>query len=313
VPCYGIGFSNPEPLLAIIDRAGAARFCEKAAQFQNQLQITDPAQCLYSGIMTALGYAKNKVPFQQLAAMVPLAELATAANADSVRAQALMFGTAGLLPSQRPECDYVPLEDYAFVEAVETEWETLARTETLRFNEWHPFRVRPANSPLRRMMGMILLLQRYRADGLLRGLLELLRKASAEKVSAFLQSGFMTEDEGGYWSSRFDFGKGYPALSKWLIGESRADDIVINVLLPFIYVWGQQNGELKLAEKALAIFQNYPASETNTIARHMKAQFSLKNSFISSAQRQQGLLQLYKKWCTQGRCEECEVAGRKIQ
>jgi hypothetical protein len=41
----------------------------------------------------------------------------------------------------------------------------------------------------------------------------------------------------------------------------------------------------------------------------MRAQFALKNGQVNSAQRQQGLLHLYKKWCTQGRCQECGVIG----
>ena len=47
----------------------------------------------------------------------------------------------------------------------------------------------------------------------------------------------------------------------------------------------------------------YPPVETNTVESHMKAQFGLQSTQVNSAQRQQGLLHLYKKWCTQGRCE----------
>ena len=58
----------------------------------------------------------------------------------------------------------------------------------------------------------------------------------------------------GYWASRFDFGKGYPGLSKWLIGQSRAADIVINVLLPFVYAWGKDNGQTRTGGKSLDYF-----------------------------------------------------------
>jgi len=82
---------------------------------------------------------------------------------------------------------------------------------------------------------------------------------------------------------------------------------VINVLLPFVYTWGKENGETELAEKAFNLFLSYPPAATNTVVRHMKTQFGLNNSQVNSVQRQQGLLHLYKKWCTQGRCRECEV------
>jgi hypothetical protein len=174
------------------------------------------------------------------------------------------------------------------------------------FGNWQSFRVRPSKSPLRRITGMCHLLQLYQEQGLLRGLMGLVRDCPEEKASHLLESGLMAADN-GYWASRFDFGKGYPGLSKWLIGESRAADIVINVLLPFVYARGKDNRQQELSDKAFTIFCSYPSLETNTIERHMSAQFGLKNTQVNSAKRQQGLLHLYKKWCTQGRCGECEV------
>jgi hypothetical protein len=98
-------------------------------------------------------------------------------------------------------------------------------------------------------------------------------------------------------------------LSPWLIGQTRADDIAINVLLPFAAAWSKIKREPELAEKALALFGSYPAVESNTVERHMQRQFGLRSAQVNSAQRQQGLLHLYKKWCTQGRCRECGLKG----
>jgi hypothetical protein len=157
------------------------------------------------------------------------------------------------------------------------------------------------------------LLNRYRSKGLLQGMVDLVKDAPAEKGAAFLAAGLTVADD-GYWAGRYDFGKGYPGLSNWLIGQSRADDIAINVLLPFVYTWGQADGQPDFAEKAFALYCQYPDVETNTVERHMRAQFALKPALVDSARRQQGLLHLYKKWCTQGRCRECPVRGiKKIQ
>ena len=307
--CSGIG-AQSDSLIEMIDNAGLARFYEKAAHFQNYLQCQDTGQTLYYGIMTALGYSHNKEPFRQLAAKVPLSVLESIVreNNQDNKSLALLLGTAGLLPSQRPQIEYSPLEDYTYVDELERGWERMKRIDVMSYAEWQPFRVRPSNSPLRRIAGICHLLQRYQAKGLLAGLLELVRNVPAEKGCHLLEDGLMAADD-GYWSSRYDFGKGYPGLSKWLIGQSRAADIVINVLLPFVYARGEGNGRKELAEKTLTIFRDYPAVETNTLERHMRAQFGLKSTQVNSAQRQQGLLHIYKKWCTQGRCEECAVAG----
>jgi hypothetical protein len=311
VRCYGAGISNPDRLLEILNTAGAARFYEKARELQIQFQHQEAAQILYTGIMTALGYAKNKEPFGDLAGRVPLAALATSVNENITGAQARLIGTAGLLPSQRPECEYSPVENYAYVEQLEKAWANINQTEVMDFRYWQPFRVRPSNSPLRRMAGMCLLLLRYQQKGLLSGLRDLVADTLVENGGHVLEKGLMVRDE-GYWGSRFDFGKGYTGLSPWLIGEPRAGDIVINVLLPFVYALGRQDGDGERPEKALDLFRHYPAGESNTVIRHMQAQFGLKSQSVNSAQRQQGLLHLYKKWCTQGRCGECKVVKRKI-
>ena len=314
VVCAGVGASSPDKLLEILDRAGVTRFYEKAARFTQYLQYQEAGQCLYCGIMTALGYARNQAPFRELAERVPLTALASLGQNESevekslIRRQALLLGTAGFLPSQRPECEYSPFEDYVYVNKLEMFWDSMQLINVMENNAWQSFRVRPANSSLRRIVGMCLLLCRYQAKGLLPGLLELVRDVPTEKSSHLLEDGLMVADD-GYWASRFDFGKGYPGLSKWLIGQSRAADIVINVLLPFIHAWGGQNKQLELSAKALALYRACPPVETNTVERHMKTQFGIKSAHVISARRQQGLLHLYKKWCTQGRCQECEIAG----
>ena len=315
VPCSGIALNSPEKLIQILDAAGTARFHEKAGHFQRQLQHQETGQSLYQGIMTALGYARNQDPFQELATKIPLAELESALSGENEYEssqpgiEALLLGTSGLLPSQRPECEYSPFEDYTYVNKLEKVWETIQRTDVMDYRDWQFFRVRPANSPLRRIAGMSRLLQRYRGKDLLHGLVASVREAPPENSSRFLEDGLMTEDD-GYWAGRFDFGKGYAGSSKWLIGQTRAADIVINILLPFVYGRGEESGETALAEKALALFDAYPPAETNTVARHMQAQFGLRSSQVKFAKHQQGLLHLYKKWCTQGRCGECALNGK---
>ena len=109
------------------------------------------------------------------------------------------------------------------------------------YTDWQVFRVRPSNLPLRRIVGMSLLVQRYREKGLLAGLVGLVSGVSPEKSHLHLEAGLMVSGD-DYWASHFDFNKQCRGLSKWLIGQSRAADIVINVLLPFVYAWGKDNG-----------------------------------------------------------------------
>ena len=163
LPCAGIALSWPEKLNRILIESGAVRFQEKAAQFQKLLQSQATGQVLYTGIMTALGYARNQAPFQALAERITLGEPESALNQTS--RDALLLDTASLLPSQQPECEYAPFEDYAYVNELEQFWKSLHPVEMMDYRAWQFFRVRPANSPLRRLVGIGRLVERYRAGG----------------------------------------------------------------------------------------------------------------------------------------------------
>ena len=63
---------NPDILTKWLDRAGEERFLAKASGFQADIVRMGASQSIYQGIMGALGYAKNKVPFQELARRLPL-------------------------------------------------------------------------------------------------------------------------------------------------------------------------------------------------------------------------------------------------
>ena len=312
VPCSGIGAYSHDRLLGILDTAGAARFYEKAAQFQHDLKDKEAGQCLYGGIMKALGYVRNTEPFLKLAERVPLSVLESVVQNEStdekslIYQQSLLLGTAGFLPSQRTEGEYSQMADCPDVSELEALWKISEYRNVMPYTDWQVFRVRPSNSPLRRIVGMSLLVQRYREKGLLTGLVELVREVTPEKSHLQLEAGLMVSGD-DYWASHYDFYKQCRGLSKWLIGQSRAADIAINVLLPFVYAWSKEIGQKEIAAKAFALFRSYPPVETNTVERHMRTQFGLKSTQVNSAQRQQGLLHIYKKWCTQGKCRECTV------
>jgi hypothetical protein len=107
IPCQQSNPDNIKRTIGFIEDAGEARFQEKAASFLRELQDNEADQALYRGIMGALGYTKNKGPCLELATKLPLNVLnsaITASQEESINLaclQAFLFGSAGLLPSQR--------------------------------------------------------------------------------------------------------------------------------------------------------------------------------------------------------------------
>ena len=110
-----------------------------------------------------------------------------------------------------------------------------------------------------------------------------------------------------YWASHFDFNLGNHIKSPTLLGTERADDIIVNIILPFTFAWGKFTSQPELVRKALSLYYGYPKLGINAVERHMNNQLGLTNNLSIPAQRQQGLIHIYKTLCTQGKCNCCRL------
>jgi len=290
--CHQVaGHLAPGIMDGFLDSAGEERFLAKAAGFQADLAQKGVSQCLYQGIMGALGYSRNKLPFMELARRLPvqilesLAQGKTSGEECLARQQALLLGTAGLLPSQRSHWHLEGRIGDEWVGKLEQLWTSSRRDEVMYEDDWRLFKVRPNNFPVRRIAAISYLIVRYREKGI------------PEEV-------VITND---YWASHFDFGSGSRIGIPALLGGSRAADIVINVLLPFTFAWGKFTSQPELTRKVLDLYCWYPRLVVNTLEKHMRNQLGLGSHLVNSARRQQGLIHIYKTLCSQGKCHCCPL------
>ena len=167
VPCRQSDPDNLERTIGFIEYAGEARFHEKAASFLRELQENESGETLYRGIMGALGYSINKVPCLELATRIPLNILNSAIvpkqerTINLARIQAILFGSAGLLPSQRmlkQEDEYSKYLEYLWMQNIQN--------SPMSSNHWILYKVRPNNMPIRRIAAMSHLILLYRDSGL---------------------------------------------------------------------------------------------------------------------------------------------------
>jgi hypothetical protein len=88
----------------LLDIAGEARFLARVGGFHEDMEQMGAGQSLYRGVLGALGYSRNTLPFLELAERVPLGELETAARRAATEEECLtwlqsrLLGMAGLLP-----------------------------------------------------------------------------------------------------------------------------------------------------------------------------------------------------------------------
>lgn len=288
----------------LLTAAGQERFHQKASHFRDRLAREEAGQVLFRGMMRALGYARNTKPFEELARRMPLSSLE--ARPGLAVKQAMLLGTAGLLPSQRWPGKLARGEE---VRELEQLWEKAGGTvDTMSESDWTFSHIYPNNSPVRRIIGQAYLLERYRQQGLLVGIVELVKEASLSNGHRVLETGLTVLDD-GYWRNHYDFEVRSKAKLSALLGNSKAGEIAVNVVLPFAFCWGKQAYDLDLPEKAVELYNAYPKLAENEITRHMARQLCLTEVSDFTACHQQGLIHIFRHYCREGRCSQCPLAS----
>jgi hypothetical protein len=295
----------------VIDRAALERFLEKAASFEADLAVFEPAEVLYRGILVALGYSANKAPCARLGELVPwdLAGQLGRSPDGEAHLRALLLGAVGLLPSQRrlPPADGEPAR-------LEARWRELAPELGRRPLEpglWRLAGVRPENTPTRRLVGGAALFASWAGADPSAELFEAILEHHARPAE--LTQRFRARAGERFWAHHYDFDAPTGGPRPWQIGAPRAAEMVVNVLLPLAYAVGRSDDRPELAATALLAYRALPAGPWNRVSRTMALQLfgPPGTRLCAPAARQQGLLHLYKRWCWERRCEACPAGERR--
>jgi len=308
LPCFQIlDHVDRQTLEKLLNTAGEERFKQKAMHFQAQhsaLRALSAGQVLFRGMMRALGYAKNTKPFEDLADRMPLNSIES--REGLALKQALLLGTAGLLPSQRWQGKLAREKEVRELEQI---WQSAGkRVKTMRESDWNFSHIYPNNSPVRRIVALSYLLERYYEGKLLAGILQLVKEASLSKGHHVLENG-LTVAGNGYWRDHFNFDVRSKTKISALLGNSKAGEIIVNVILPFAFSWGKIFNEPELTDKAMELYNSYPKLAENEITRHMEKQLCLKEPSNFTACHQQGLIHIFRNYCREGRCAQCPLVS----
>jgi hypothetical protein len=303
LPCFQIlDRMDMQSLKDLLSNAGEARFKQKAVCFGAELKQEEETRVLLRGIMRALGYAKNTRSFEQLADRVCVDSIEF--RKGTALKQALLLGTAGLLPSQRGQGESAAKSE---VEELEQLWRSIdTGVEPMKEGDWTLSRVYPGNSPVRRIVALSYLLERYSAK-LSAGILQLVKEAPRLGGHHMVEGG-LTVTGDGFWRDHFDFDIGSKTRESALLGRNKAGEIAVNVILPLAFAWGELTADAKLTEDALGIYRNYPKLSENCVTCHMKKQVGLEGARSLTACHQQGFIHIFRNYCCEGRCGQCLLA-----
>lgn len=301
-PCARIlepwGAADIESLLTA---AGEERLRRKTEWLQYRIETAGEEQALYEELMGALGYKHNKTPFRRLAEAVPLADLQREADGDARTAYALLAGVAGLLPA-RASVRW-DAETRAFVRtAWDAWWKRREEWESriIPAAAWRLAGVRPANHPARRLMAAAVLFGT--GDSPAARWAETARAHPEDCVTRIAAQ--LAKLDGGYWARRLSLGGTRQKRPVALIGETRADAIAMNVLVPHMAARGVARPFRQ------GLLDRLPREPDNGIVRHTA--FALLGpdhppSLYRDSVRKQGLLQIFHDYCLndRSRCASC--------
>ena len=249
----------------------------------------DWGETFYCMLARNFGLKENALPFEMVARSLPQSVLAR--HHDSLfQTEALLFGQAGLLGEELFGDEY-------YLE-LRKEYRFLAVKYGLKPIEghlWKFMRMHPGNFPTIRLAQFAMLI--HHSKGLFSAVIE------ANNLED-LQQLFMVKAS-DYWDSHYSFNK--PSVNrKKVFGDQIFSLIVINVVVPFYFLYGESQNKLFLKDRALVILEQMPAENNSAISRWAGAGIIAANALESQA-----LLHLQRNYCEPRKCLDCTI-GHKI-
>lgn len=306
---------GPEALGGLLDDLGDRRLAQRASRLEAELTRLTPDQVAYAALFDALGFSRNRSAFLRLAQEVPFdlltALLGRRPSADALDlARAVLFGVAGLLPSQR-EIARPDWESDQEIDLLESAWNLYRREwegTGLHHADWVFGGVRAPNYPTRRIVTAAHLVVRFRDVGLARAFLAPLHRNDVS--SADLEATFLVDETDGYWSRHADFGRSLAGGSAALLGHDRARDVVVNVVLPLALAVASESGDRQMADNAWTVYRSFPRPSSYQATDKLAAEIGVADKLVRTARRQQGLLFLLRNHCERAACVSCPLVVR---
>jgi hypothetical protein len=251
--------------------------------------IGDWDEVFYRFLCRYMGFKVNAAPMEQLAEKTPL-KLLLKNRHRPLSIEALLFGQAGMLE---------PNWSDPYVQVLKTEYSFLQKKyqlEPLHAGIWKMHRMRPQNFPGTRLAQL--------ASIMIQSPLSLAEVASKESLMEVYD--FFDVEPNPFWQTHYHFAK-QTAWHSGKMGAQAIDNMIINVLVPFLYAYGKASNKVEWVDKVLQWLHEL-AAEENQVTRKWRT----LDMPIESAYDSQAFLGLNGLYCEKKRCLECDIGVRII-
>lgn len=245
---------------------------------------------LHSEICRCFGLPVNTMPFELLARAVPYNMLIRHRDSQFTL-EALLLGKAGMLGTVLPEDLYF--------ESLRHEYLRLGpriESQEITPHLWKYSTMRPSSFPSLRIAQLAALIQqRYPLMEYLEPMPDLQELRKLFRVRA-----------GDYWNTHVVPGK-LTSERKRYTGNDFIDRLIINGIVPFLFYYARQNGSQAFREYSIALLEEIPAESNTIVKKWTKFGIRSANAFESQA-----LLYLYRQYCKQKKCLDCQFGNTFI-
>lgn len=269
-------------------------------------------QIIYEQIFEALGYSKNKSIMVRLSNSANIDFLSSLNNNEKNIStfESILFNISGLIP----EVNDIPDEETAeYLRILVETWSKIrGRYDGVTYNktDWNFFKLRPQNFPTVRIAAGARILSLIMQKDLLGRLIKLFENPTdTNNLTAKLRNLIIIKGD-GYWAKHFNFNKPIKAKIKYFLGLGRADEVIINIILPVMSVYFDLFNDKASAERVLNLYANYKQKEGNKLVSDMSKVLCLESQNLQSILHQ-GMIELFRNYCIKQRCLECKI-GQKV-
>lgn len=289
-PCYSqIIEVEPFILHRWKERLIVERLEQKSLEILNLLKNmnNDWEQTFYILLAKAYGFKINTIPFEMLAKSIPLISIKK--HRDNLfQLEAMFYGQSGLLDKNFN--DQYPKDlkkEYYYLK-------NKFLLEPITAHLWQFFRLRPMSFPTIRISQFAAILNHH----------EHLTSAflSSKNIESIIK--IFDIPANSYWNNHYDFDKISQRNIPKILGEDSIKSILINLLVPFLFVNAKQNGNFTKAEQAMDLLRNIKPEKNSIIKKWQQIGVSCNSAFDTQA-----LLQLRNQYCSQKKCLDCEIGN----
>ncbi len=250
----------------------------------------DWEEVFYRNLFRCFGMNANSEAFYRLACITPLRYIRkNQDNPDAIAA--LLYGQAGMLKGEFRD---------KYPQRLQVEYQYLQSKyglDSMDLVEWKFSKMRPPNFPTIRIAQLLTLLQHTKG---------IFSRSIAAPMTDLKD--LFTIEAGIYWNDKFRFDATAKRIHPKRIGDATMHGLIINLIVPFKYAYGQFVRNKKLQESAIEMLRQVPSEKNSVLSKWKSCGLN-----SDSAWNSQALIELYQNHCVFKKCLSCSIGIKALK